>query len=49
MPEPLTITTPSDREIVIARNFDAPRDLVFLCFTPDPNCSGAGTACRTGR
>lgn len=25
----LTITTPTDREIVIVRDFDAPRDLVF--------------------
>lgn len=33
MPKPLTISTPSDREIVITRDFDAPRDLVFLCYT----------------
>jgi uncharacterized protein YndB with AHSA1/START domain len=33
MPEPLKITTPTDREIVIERRFDAPRDLVFLCYT----------------
>ena len=33
MPKPLTITTPSDREIVVVREFDAPRDLVFRCFT----------------
>jgi uncharacterized protein YndB with AHSA1/START domain len=33
MPNPLTISTPSDREIVITRAFDAPRDLVFLCYT----------------
>lgn len=33
MPKPLIITTPSDREIVIVREFDAPRDLVFLCYT----------------
>jgi uncharacterized protein YndB with AHSA1/START domain len=33
MPRPLTITTPSDREIVVVREFDAPRDLVFRCFT----------------
>jgi len=25
----LKVTTPSDREIVIVRAFDAPRDLVF--------------------
>lgn len=36
MPDPLTISTPSDREILIKRSFDAPRALVFLCYTkPD--------------
>lgn len=33
MPEPLVITTPGDRDIVVARQFDAPRDLVFLCYS----------------
>lgn len=33
MPEPLLITTPGDREIVVVRSFDAPRDLVFLCYS----------------
>ena len=33
MPHPLTILTPSDREIVVTREFDAPRDLVFRCYT----------------
>ena len=33
MPEPLIITTPGDREIVVRRTFDAPRDLVFLCYS----------------
>ena len=33
MPEPLVITTPGDREIVVVRSFDAPRDLVWLCYT----------------
>jgi uncharacterized protein YndB with AHSA1/START domain len=33
MPKPLTITTPGDRDIVIVREFDAPRDLVFLCYS----------------
>ena len=33
MPEPLIITTPGDREIVITRAFDAPRELVFLCYS----------------
>jgi uncharacterized protein YndB with AHSA1/START domain len=33
MPKPLTITTPGDRQIVITREFDAPRDLVFLCYS----------------
>ena len=30
---PLTITLPSDREIQITRQFRAPRDLVFDCWT----------------
>ncbi|HEY3063319.1 MAG TPA: SRPBCC family protein [Chloroflexota bacterium] len=29
----LTVTLPSDREIVLTRDFDAPRDLVFEAFT----------------
>jgi len=33
MPKPLTIATPGDRQIVITRSFDAPRDLVFLCYS----------------
>ena len=33
MPKPLTITTPGDRQIVVVRTFDAPRDLVFLCYS----------------
>ena len=33
---PLTIATPSDREIVITRGFDAPRHLVFACYTQPP-------------
>jgi uncharacterized protein YndB with AHSA1/START domain len=33
MPNPLTISTPSDREIVVTRDFDAPKDLVFLCYS----------------
>lgn len=32
---PMTVTTPSDREIVITRVFDAPREQVFKAFT-DP-------------
>lgn len=36
MAGPLQITTPSDREVVITRQFDAPRELVFDCHTkPD--------------
>lgn len=31
--EPLTVTTPSDTQIVITRQFDAPRHLVFACYT----------------
>ena len=43
MPNPLTITTPGDRQIVVTRQFDAPRDLVFLCYSkPDnPDTSGS--------
>jgi uncharacterized protein YndB with AHSA1/START domain len=33
MPKPLTITTPGDRAIVVTREFDAPRDLVWLCYS----------------
>jgi uncharacterized protein YndB with AHSA1/START domain len=33
MPKPLTITTPGDRDIVVTREFDAPRDLVWLCYS----------------
>ena len=33
MPKPLTITTPGDREIVVVREFDAPRELVWLCYS----------------
>ena len=33
MPKPLEITTPSDREVVVTRSFDAPRTLVFDCYT----------------
>jgi uncharacterized protein YndB with AHSA1/START domain len=33
MPEPLVITTPGDREIVVTRTFDAPCELVFLCYS----------------
>lgn len=33
MPKPLTITTPGDRDIVVVREFDAPRELVFLCYS----------------
>lgn len=33
MPKPLTIATPGDRQIVVTRSFDAPRDLVFLCYS----------------
>jgi uncharacterized protein YndB with AHSA1/START domain len=36
MTEQLVLTTPSDREIVLSRTFDAPRRLVFDAFTrPD--------------
>jgi uncharacterized protein YndB with AHSA1/START domain len=30
---PLTVTTPTDTQIVITRLFDAPRHLVFACYT----------------
>ncbi|RPI51245.1 MAG: ATPase [Acidobacteria bacterium] len=32
-PQPLTVTLPSDREIVITRMVNAPRHLVFDCYT----------------
>jgi uncharacterized protein YndB with AHSA1/START domain len=33
MPNTLVVSTPSDREIVLTREFDAPRELVFEAFT----------------
>jgi uncharacterized protein YndB with AHSA1/START domain len=33
MPKPLKIEPVGDRQLVITRDFDAPRDLVFLCFS----------------
>ena len=30
---PLTITLPADNQVVITRQFDAPRHLVFACYT----------------
>jgi uncharacterized protein YndB with AHSA1/START domain len=33
MPKPLEIATPSDREVRITRDFDAPRELVWDCHT----------------
>jgi uncharacterized protein YndB with AHSA1/START domain len=33
MAQPLQISTPSDREVMITREFDAPRELVFDCHT----------------
>lgn len=33
MPKPLKIEAVGDRQLVITRDFDAPRDLVFLCFS----------------
>lgn len=30
---PLTVTTPTDTQLVIARHFDAPDHLVFACYT----------------
>jgi uncharacterized protein YndB with AHSA1/START domain len=33
MYKPLSITLPSDREIQVTREFNAPRDLVFDCWT----------------
>lgn len=32
MPKPLKIEPAGDRQLVITRDFEAPRDLVFLCF-----------------
>lgn len=33
MPKPVEVTTPSDREITVTREFDAPRQLVWDCHT----------------
>lgn len=33
MPAPLSVTLQGDREVVITRDFNAPRDLVFDCHT----------------
>ncbi len=33
MPKPLSIEPVGDRQLVITRDFDAPRDLVFLCYS----------------
>jgi len=33
MPAPLSLSLPSDRELRVAREFDAPIDLVFDCWT----------------
>ena len=33
MPKPLKIEPAGDRQLVITRDFDAPRDLVFLCYS----------------
>ena len=33
MPNPLKIEPVGDRQLVITRDFDAPRDLVFLCYS----------------
>jgi uncharacterized protein YndB with AHSA1/START domain len=33
MPRPLTISTPGDRQIVVVRELEAPRELVFLCYS----------------
>lgn len=33
MPTPVDVTTPSDREIVVKRRFDAPRSLIWDCHT----------------
>jgi uncharacterized protein YndB with AHSA1/START domain len=33
MPNPLTIEPAGDRQLVITREFDAPADLVFLCYS----------------
>jgi uncharacterized protein YndB with AHSA1/START domain len=33
MPNPVDVTTPSDREITVTRSFDAPRTLIWDCHT----------------
>lgn len=36
MPKPLTIEPRGDRQLVVTRDFDAPRELVWLCYSrPD--------------
>ena len=39
MPNTLAVSTPSDREIVLTRDFDAPRDLVFDALTQPEHLS----------
>jgi uncharacterized protein YndB with AHSA1/START domain len=33
MPKPVTVTTPSDREVTVVREFDAPAQLIWDCHT----------------
>ena len=33
MPKPVQVATPSDREVVVTRVFDAPRELIWDCHT----------------
>ena len=42
MPAPAEVTLPSDTEIRVSRDFDAPRSLVFLAFTSHPDSQTAG-------
>ena len=42
----LKVTTPTEREIVMSRVFDAPRRLVWDAFHQPSHCSSAGSAAR---
>jgi hypothetical protein len=50
----LKVTTPTERKIVLTRDFDAPRSLVFDALTK-PSCSNVGCSdrpasrCRSAR
>ena len=45
----LEVTTPTDREIVMTRVFDAPRELVFDAFTKPEIVDGGCSRRKAGR